>query len=430
MNKTPVHNIEIEQTVLGAFFDFPKYRDMIVIEIKSECFYKTDHKTIFVKGLELYNSNSTFDLKAMQSKFGSDYSYILLECTGKLVSGEQIKEFLDKLIELAQRRKIQELAYNILNHAESTDITKIIRSVEIRIGEIETGEQSIRKIGDIALEYSSAEKYKEMSETCVKSNDTRFNEIITIKKGDFIVMAGRPSMGKTAMMLYLAESISHKHNVGIISIEMLSQYLLKRMALAKVNNKNYDHYVIGLSKISNLPIWINDINNFTLAAINNVSKTLIKKHKCEIIFIDYLQLLSGEGRSLYEKVTDLSHGIKELAKKTKVPHFVLAQLSRESEKRVNHKPMLSDIRDSGSVEQDADIVLLCYRPAYYEDIIKKHNEGNGKYKDIKYIENYFELIIAKQRDGEIGTLQYYYDKSKNYFAPLEIYKAESNQIGF
>jgi len=312
----------------------------------------------------------------------------------------------------------------IVDTCDKFSSIKTKQAIELQINRITNGKYSIKPISEIVAENNDEEGFNRLTTTILKSGNDSWDKMVVTKPGQFNLIAGRPSQGKTAFMLHLAKANSIRgHRVGIISLEMPETSLATRMAMSEGGNQGteFDKYLTGCNKIYNLPIFINDNENFDLAQIANIANAMIVRHNCDVLYIDYLQLIKDEAPTLYHQVTNLSKGLKHLAKKTTKPIYCLAQLSRATEARANHRPMLSDIRDSGYIEQDADIIIFIYRPCKYEDILNtyKTKPDKSEFKDIANLETYFETIIGKQREGKVGIYKWYYDPARNFFAPLE-----------
>jgi replicative DNA helicase len=238
------------------------------------------------------------------------------------------------------------------------------------------------------------------------------------KPAELIILAARPSMGKSAVMLHFAKAAANAGSTALIfSLEMSRVSLADRLLLSESNNGeiNINHYKGGhmsqqertmlevlLGRIHDKPIYINDTPGLTIGQIRASAKEMRKQGKCDVVFIDYLQLCKGKGvsnnRTRDIEVSEISREAKEMAKELNVPVIFLSQLSREVEKRTKKQPVLSDLRDSGSLEQDADMVIFVYRPEYYKETTTD-KYGNP-------IENYGELIVGKNRNGRCGEVAY------------------------
>ena len=230
-----------------------------------------------------------------------------------------------------------------------------------------------------------------------------------LQPSDLILIAARPSMGKTAFVLNLAQHMAFKKDVpvAIFSLEMSKEQLVNRMLsleshvdaqkirTGRLNDEEWMNLVEGSANIANSKLFIDDTPGITLSAMRSKCRKLKMEHDIQIVIIDYLQLMSGNSgnnASRQQEISDISRGLKALARELNVPVIALSQLSRAVEQRPDHRPMLSDLRESGAIEQDADVVMFLYREGYYN-------------RDLSEVEQRVaEVIIAKQRNGPIGTV--------------------------
>jgi len=234
-----------------------------------------------------------------------------------------------------------------------------------------------------------------------------------LKSGDLVIIAARPSMGKTAFALNLAQHVSKEAKVGLFSLEMPKNQLVQRMLSARclISLKNIqsgnlkegqlDKLMVGASELSERKIFIDDTST-TLSTIRGKAKTLKYKEGLDVIIIDYLQLIESVGvsSSREQEVAKISRELKAMAKSLKITVIALAQLSRAAESRNDPRPMLSDLRESGSIEQDADMVLFPYRESYYDT----ENKDKNKEEDQEEPKEIMEIIIGKNRNGEVKNI--------------------------
>ena len=230
-----------------------------------------------------------------------------------------------------------------------------------------------------------------------------------LQPSDLILIAARPSMGKTAFVLNLAQQMAFKKDVpvAIFSLEMSKEQLVNRMLsleshvdaqkirTGRLNDEEWMNLVEGSANIANSKLFIDDTPGITLSAMRSKCRKLKMEHDIQIVIIDYLQLMSGNSgnnASRQQEISDISRGLKALARELNVPVIALSQLSRAVEQRPDHRPMLSDLRESGAIEQDADVVMFLYREGYYNRDLSEAEQRVA------------EVIIAKQRNGPIGTV--------------------------
>ena len=423
--KPPPHNTELEMAIIGDFIEYPEKRDEIMLNIRKDYFYKTENQQLYQAILKVYSENPKFDLTTLSNPETKGFAYQYVKCLDSSAgSSLHVSGHIKELIEIVNRRDLFFLGMKIVDTCDKFPSIKTKQAIELQINKITDGKFEIKKISEIVEQNNDEAGFNRLTTTILKSGNEYWDKMVITKTGQFNLIAGRPSQGKTAFMLHLAKANSIcGHRVGIISLEMPETSLATRMAMSEGGSygTEFDKYLVGCNKIYNLPIYINDNENYKLEQIANIANAMIVRHNCDVLYIDYLQLIKEDSQTLYQQVTNLSKGLKHLAKKTTKPIYCLAQLSRSTETRANHRPMLSDLRDSGYIEQDADIVIFIYRPCKYEDIILtyKTKPDKSEFKDVENLDNYFETIIGKQREGEVGIYKWYYDPKRNFFAPLE-----------
>lgn len=411
-----MQNDQLEKNIISLFLNYTHKREEIFLNIDIIDFADINHRNIYIKLIDAYCKDDKFTIVSLTTIF-SGVSGLIKEYP-MLPSDSVTSQYIKELKTLTARRKISKILDDtkkaILTNATNE---KLISDMETSLASIVVGEATIERVCDIIDNNSEKKDFEKTFSQDIITGSKALDDMIKIKKGHYIIVAARPSIGKTAFMLWLADRISHNHNVGIISAEMMKESLLQRIAFSNTNDFGYNGYVKGCSQIADRPIWINDDYNMKIEQIFNISKIMIKRHGCEIILIDYLQLLSGMSKSSrYEVVTDLSLKLKRLAKTTKVPHIVLSQLSRIVESTKDKRPMLSHLKESGQIEQDADTILMCYRPGYY-DSLREEAEKRLDYNPDKF-DKFFQLIIAKQREFKIGEIDFEYYRDRNLFIPL------------
>ena len=246
-----------------------------------------------------------------------------------------------------------------------------------------------------------------------------------LQPSDLVLIAARPSMGKTAFVLNLAQHMAFKKGnaVAIFSLEMSKEQLVNRMLsleshvdaqkirTGRLNDEEWMNLVEGSANIANSKLFIDDTPGITLSAMRSKCRKLKMEHDIQIVIIDYLQLMSGSSNnssaSRQQEISDISRGLKALARELNVPVIALSQLSRAVEQRPDHRPMLSDLRESGAIEQDADVVMFLYREGYYNRDLSEAEQRVA------------EVIIAKQRNGPIGTVNLLWIPELTKFSDME-----------
>jgi replicative DNA helicase len=420
-NVTPLpNNFLIEQAVLNILLTNPNLTNNIRSSLSLNCFYYPIHQIIYSSILEILEKNNSVNLTILIS-YLQDNNLLkeiggietIIKILNKFENFSDLENYIKLLNEKYVRRVIIEFGKEIitLGYVNTLSIDEIIEKIETSLFSL--NKQNVKNrlyttseiLDDIFVEMKAKLNHEESM-----GLETSFRDLDSIlqgfQKSDLIIVAGRPSMGKTAFSLNLAKKVVEKYNLPLLifSLEMSRQQIIYRFISteAKINNnrlksnrltsnewKELRSAMIGLSK---LPIFIDDNPNLTISDIRaKLRKVFIEKKKNGLVIIDYLQLmklnLNVENR--VQEISYITRNLKILAKEFEVPILILSQLSRSVESRVNKRPMLSDLRESGSIEQDADIVIMLYRDDYY-------NEKNN-------LNNITEFIIAKHRNGPVGT---------------------------
>ncbi len=422
MLKLLPQSVEAEEAVLGAVLVNPVSLGRIVEFIRPESFYKPAHKIIFEAILELFRKNQPIDILTV-----SEY----------LRNKEELEN-------AGGRAYINDLALNVVTTANIEFYAKIIQEKEIKRALINAGSEIVsmsyeneetdivldnaqKLIFNIAAQKDSSDliPIQDLVVTSYEQIELRYNnkddlvgvttgfydlDALTsgLQKSDLIILAARPSMGKTAFALNLAQNVAlkGKKGVAIFSLEMPKQQLVKRMLCSEaevdtqritsghMQPKDWEKLVEAMTRLSDARIYIDDTSGITATDIKAKCRRLMMEEKdLGLIVIDYLQLMEGGGNpnDRNQQISAISRSLKGLARELDVPIIALSQLSRGVEARPNKRPMLSDLRDSGAIEQDADIVMFIYRDEYYnkDDVT---NKGKA------------EIIIAKHRNGPTGDI--------------------------
>lgn len=422
IKRTMPHNQEAEQSVIGSMI---MDREAILIAsemITGEDFYQRQYGIVFEAMVELFNENEPVDLVTLQNRLRAK------EVPEEISSMEFVRDILEHLPTSTNIKYYAKIV------AEKSILRKLIR-VNDEISNLcyggvesleEVLEQTEKKVFDLVQKRNVGEfvpikqvvlnaiqKIEMASRTRgnVTGIATGFKDLDYQTSGfqpsDLILIAARPSMGKTAFVLNIAEYMAFRNNetVAIFSLEMSKEQLVNRLLsmesgvdAQKLRNGNltdndWERLVEGAEGVARSNLIIDDTPGISLSELRSKCRKYKLEHHLGIVMIDYLQLMTGGGRaseSRQQEVSDISRGLKSLARELNVPVVALSQLSRAVEQRPDHRPMLSDLRDSGAIEQDADMVMFLYRDAYYN-------------KDSE-MKNLAEVIVAKQRNGPIGTI--------------------------
>ncbi|MBI4474566.1 MAG: replicative DNA helicase [Acidobacteria bacterium] len=423
LERTLPHNTEAEKSVLGAILVNNENYYRVIEKIRPEDFYLEAHRVIFRQMMELIDKSKAIDLITLQEELvraaklesagGITYLASLMDGIPHLVNIEHYIEFIGEHSLLRQlinsTNKIMaecfdqsEPADQILDRAEQALFN--LSEKRIRVGFVSVKELELPATRLLEKLYTEREMITGVA--------TGFKDLDRITSGlqpsDLVIVAARPSMGKTALCLNIAQHVAlHKGlPVGMFSLEMSKEQLLMRMLCAEarvdahkvrtgyLGKDDFRKLIDALGRTTQAPMFIDDSSTLTVMEMRAKCRRLKAEHGLGLIIVDYLQLMSGYGRveNRTQEISGISRGLKALAKELSVPVVALSQLSRAPEQRQgDHKPQLSDLRESGSIEQDADLVMFIYR----EEMYKPSEENAGL----------AELIIAKQRNGPTGIVK-------------------------
>jgi len=421
------HNFLAEKYILSSLLISTEAIDIALNNLIVETFYFKNHQEIYKAIITIYEKTKTIDLITL-STFLSDNG-LLKEIGGIKVLTELILEvpsleYLEEYIRLLQdkfiRRTLIKLGYGIVNSSYITNIPleNIFNELETQIFKLKNQTQNKETLNSIDI-FSNVffELKKKTLNPSLIGVSSGFYDLDSMTQGfqksDLIIIAGRPSMGKTAFSLNIAVNIVKKQKLPILffSLEMSKQQLIYRLLSneTKISNirlrsgnirkKDWLELSNTIKTFSCLPLFIDDSATLSIAEIRlKIKKLLFEETKIGLIVIDYLQLMQNSNFSSNNRVQELSQitrSLKNIAREFNVPIIALSQLSRNVETRLNKRPILSDLRESGSIEQDADLVLMLYRDNYYNPNISQTNLT--------------ELILAKHRNGPVGTIKLKFD---------------------
>jgi len=443
--RIPPQSVEAEQAVLGALFLDREAVATAVETIQAEYFYKTSHKHIFNAILKLFETDQEIDLltisdmlkkKGVLDEVGGPY--YLAEISNSVPSSANIKQHLNLIKEKALSRMLIRECDSILakTYEESEEIDTLLDYAESKIFEI--SERRLKK-GFAAIDpilHRTFERIDELyhsSRTGVTGVATGYKKLdemtAGLQRSDLLILAGRPSMGKTAFALNLARNaaIGFGIPVGMFSLEMSADALVMRLLCteAKVNQMavrtgkltkdEMGRLTKHVSNLMSAPIYIDDSPSLNVLELRAKARRLKAEKNIELLIIDYLQLMDGtKGENRQQEITHISRSIKGIAKELDIPVLALSQLSRQVEQRdKSRKPQLSDLRESGAIEQDADVVMFVYRPEYY-NIMEFEDTGQSTH-------NMCEIIVGKQRNGPTGTARLTFLKEFGKFGDPDMY---------
>jgi replicative DNA helicase len=435
-DRIPPQNIEAEQAVLGAIFLQPSSLTLASELLIPEDFYRASHQKIYNAMLQLSDKGEPVDLVTVTSELADvnlleevgGVSY-LSDLANSVPTAANI-EYYGKIVEEKSiLRRLIRTATGIAQdgYSREDEVEVLLNEAEKTIMEVAQRKNAgaFQNIKDVLVQtYDNIELLHDRKGD-VTGIATGFAELDKMTAGfqrnDLIIVAARPSVGKTAFALNIAQNVATKtdENVAIFSLEMGADQLVMRMLCAEGNidaqrlrtgsltPEDWGKLTMAMGSLSNSGIYIDDTPGIRVSEIRAKCRRLKQESGLGMVLIDYLQLIQGSGRSdnRQQEVSEISRTLKELARELKVPVIALSQLSRGVEQRQDKRPMMSDIRESGSIEQDADIVAFLYREDYYD----KESEN----------QNIIEIIIAKQRNGPVGTVSLAFVKEYNKFVNLE-----------
>ena len=433
----PPQNVEAEQAVLGAIFLVPSSLILASEILLPEDFYRSAHQKIFLVMLKLNDTGKAVDLvtvteelsatKQLEEVGGVSY---LTELASSVPTAANIEYYARIVEEKSVLRRLINTATGIVQdgYSREDEVESLLGEAEKSIMEVASRKNAgaFHNIKDVLVRTYDNIELLHNRVGDITGIPTGFNDLDKMTAGfqrnDLIIVAARPSVGKTAFALNIAQNVATKtdENVAIFSLEMGAEQLVMRMLCAEGNinaqnlrtgsltDEDWRKLTLAMGSLSNSGIFIDDTPGVRISEIRSKCRRLKQEHGLGMILIDYLQLIQGNGRSgenRQQEVSEISRSLKALARELEVPVIALSQLSRGVEQRQDKRPMMSDIRESGSIEQDADIVAFLYREDYYD----KETEN----------QNVIEIIIAKQRNGPVGTVQLAFVKEYNKFVNLE-----------
>lgn len=438
LDRVPPQNVEAEQSVLGAMLIEREAISRVAEFLRMEDFYREAHRLIYNAIIQLYNKNEAVDLITITEQLKKEdkleavggISYIS-SLANSIPTAANVLYHARIIEEKALLRQLINAATHIagMGYEANDDVVNVLDQAEKMIMGVSnrkvTGDFS--PVKNIILDAFSKIEQLYASKGGVTGLTTGFKDLDRLTAGlqpsDLILIAARPSMGKTAFVLNISRNVAVKEKkaVAFFSLEMSKEQLVQRMLCAEapidaqrlrigeLQDNDWKNLVKAAERLSAAPIFIDDTAGITVAEMRAKARRLKIEHDLQLVVIDYLQLMqgqSGSGRSenRQQEISEISRSLKGLARELSVPVIALSQLSRGVESRQSKKPMLSDLRESGSLEQDADIVAFLYREDYYNP------ETENK--------NITEIIIAKHRNGPVDTVNLMFHKQFTKFSDL------------
>ena len=419
------HDEEAESSVIGAML-IDNEAIMVASEIiTGDDFYQRQLGIVFDTMVELYNAGKPVEpvilhTSLLEKGLPEEACGVeqILRWMDRALTSANIKYYAEIVAEKSVARRLIRINEEIANstYAGSARLEDTLADAEKRIFELAQrgGGGDFVPIRQVVINVMKKIDAASKARGRVTGLETGFMDLdyktSGLQPSDLVLIAARPSMGKTAFVLNLAQHMAFKKGnaVAIFSLEMSKEQLVNRMLsleshvdaqkirTGRLNDEEWMNLVEGSANIANSKLFIDDTPGITLSAMRSKCRKLKMEHDIQIVIIDYLQLMSGNSNSnnasRQQEISDISRGLKALARELNVPVVALSQLSRAVEQRPDHRPMLSDLRESGAIEQDADVVMFLYREGYYNRDLSEAEQRVA------------EVIIAKQRNGPIGTV--------------------------
>ena len=438
------NNIESEQSVIGSILVSNEIFDEINMIVTSKNFYDPMHQKIFNAIEKLIYSGMLANPITLKNYFENEKDDLnvpeyLVKITKFSTSSRQAIEYSKLIYDLFVKRELIKISENIIDTASLNDLDNDGQSI------IENFEKSLFDLAEKGSFNSSIIKFDEALKMTIEmaSNAYKNEEGLVgvpsglndlddrlggMHKSDLLIIAGRPSMGKTALATNIAfnaakkiQDDGRKSTIAFFSLEMSSEQLSTRILAeqsriksndirrGRISEEQFDKFIETSKNISELPLYIDETPAISIAALSNRARRIKRLYGLDMVVVDYIQLMRAsnfrEGR--VQEISEITQGLKALAKELSVPVLALSQLSRAVEQRDDKKPQLSDLRESGSIEQDADVVMFVYREAYYVERKEprpasvEHAEWQSKMNEVS---NLAEIIIGKQRHGPTGNI--------------------------
>jgi len=436
----PPQAVEAEICLLGSLIlEYKTLGDVVGILKGPDDFSRPDHGTIYRVMVELYDRDNAFDLlklhqtltdrSLLEAVGGIDYLVRIAESVpAATFAGEYAKLIREKAV----LRELIHAAGDILvrAHTSGDQPRELLQEAEQMIFRIaqqseQTSADSLSALLDEALAQLEAADGRHT--TGLPTSYPELDELTSgLQPGELMVLAARPSMGKTALAINLAENVAMAgHPVAVFSLEMSKQQLVQRLICSRadvdsqklrrgaIHDDEYRRVLQACNELSQAPIFIDDTPSLSLLQLRAKARRMRERFGIEFVIIDYLQLMTAGGRveNRQVEVSEISRGVKAMARELHVPVLCLSQLNRAAEQREGHRPRMSDLRESGSIEQDADVVAMLHREAYYHTGDETWLSLNAERSNLA------ELIIAKQRNGPTGTVNLMWDSRLTKFHP-------------
>ncbi len=448
-----MYNLNIERAVLSAVIFDPETYEEIAAKLKPHDFYLPFHQHIFTAMEALTSEEKPLDdefLRAKLTSMGKFDEVAMLD----ILSSNPISNtaaYMHEIKAKSTKRALATLATEIKKVTIEDDLPaeEVMNLVEKKLYEITQNSTSddFRESKEITeAMMGEIERLKALGNSKLIGTDTGFKNLNDktsgFGKGDLVIIAARPAMGKTALVLNMAlKAIERNEGVAFFSLEMPAEQLMLRLLSAKTSiplqalrvgdlrDEQWSQLSAATQELASKKLFVDDGGYATIHHVRSKLRKLKAQHpEISVAIIDYLQLMSGEGREgRQQEVSEISRGLKQLARELQIPIVALSQLNRGVESRDNKRPMLSDLRESGAIEQDADIILFVYRDDVYREAMEKEKEMKAKAEGKEYTSEFrkkseedAEIIIGKQRNGPTGTVELVFQKNFTRFVDKAI----------
>lgn len=438
--RVPPQDIVAEKSLLGAVLLSDGVFPEVITVVRAKDFYEEKHQVIFDAMMNLYDQHRPIDLLTLTAELkslkklkeigGAPY---LTELTNFVPTASHAKAYADIIEKASVRRRLIQAGTEITNKAfeDSENVDELIGAAEKQLFEVS---DKVVKSDYTPMEELLANAFDRIEELhknkgALRGLKTGFRDLdkktAGFQKGDLIIIGARPAMGKTTFAQNLAYNIASMNNKGVLffSMEMAANEIVDRMIsdvsgvdnwkmrTGNLSDEEFSKIGDALGEMDEIPIYIDDTSSMTIVELRNKARRAMHDHDIGIVIVDYLQLISGSDRyagNRVQEVTEISRGLKILARELEIPVVALAQLSRQVTGRDDPRPVLSDLRESGSIEQDADLVMFLHRPDYY-----RQNDDNYEETHIT------ELLVAKHRHGAVGKIELYFHPELLRFMSLD-----------
>ena len=437
--RKPPQNLEAEMSVLSACLLMKSAADKVCEELLPEMFFSEKNRKIFEAIFNLHENKKPIDMTTLTNELEKNNSLALIggmeylsEVVDAIVSAANLEYYINIVQEKYLRRKLIEVSTNITTSAyeEASDTNEVVDNAEKQIFSVtkERKAGEFKSISEVLRSTQSRLEYLAQNDSAITGLPTGFNDFDLLTSGlhenELIIVAARPAMGKTAFALNLAvnAALSTPKAVALFNLEMGAEQLALRMIgsqggidmnklrTGQLTDQDWTKVNEAMSELGETNIYIEDTSGITVGDIRAKCRRLANSEKgLALVIIDYLQLIQGGARyagNRQQEVSEISRSLKTMALELNIPVIALAQLSRGVELREDKRPIMSDLRESGSIEQDADIVAFLYRDDYY----------NPDTKNLSSNTSITELIIGKHRSGNTGTIELLFEKNFSNFS--------------